>query len=181
MCSCWFPYALRAAADAIILLLCKHFTSDNDKYTIPEFRLLSLLLYRPINLQLHHNPSSQLLSTSLLLVPSLETTKTYWGSLCRFTRACVHLGLAYHQPLTYSRVNRCVVRYTCLLFSSIFFAFPADAFRHSRAYSPVYSSSILILTDTSRKPLCKRCHERKIANLGQTGPFQNRQQADKGC
>ena len=141
---CLMP--LRAAADAIILLLCKHFTSDNDKYTIPEFWLLPPLLRRPINLQLRHNPSSQLLNTSLFLVPSPETSKTCWGNLWRFTRACVHLCLAYHQALTYSRVDRCVVRYTCLLFPSIFFAVPADAFRHSRAFSPVNSSSILNLT-----------------------------------
>ena len=174
---CLLP--LRAAADAIILLLCKHCTSD--KYTIPEFRLPSLLLHRPVKLQLHHNSPSQLLSTSLLLVPSLETAKTCRVTLCRFTRACVHLGLAYHQPLIYSRVDRCVVRDICLLLSSIFFAYLPTAFRHSRAFSPVNSSSILLLTDPSMKPLCKICLEQKIANLGQTGPFQSLRLVDKGC
>ena len=107
---CLMP--LRAAADAIILLLCKHFTSD--KYTIPEFRLPSLLLHRPINLQLHHTPSSPVLSTNLLFVPSLDI-QTALGQLMPIHSPCIHLRLACHQSLTYACRS---LRSTVLLFAS---------------------------------------------------------------
>ena len=96
------------------------------------------------------------------------------------SRLCSSLSSLSSSSHLFSCRSR-VVRYTYLLFPSIFFAIPADAFRHSGAFSPVNSSSILILTDTSRKPLCKRCLERKIANLGQTGPLQNLRHVTKAA